>query len=118
MELHFRQIYGMTETSPAVVINCPKSYQRDLPKEEYYKLRSRQGYFFPGLEMKVIGQDGEIKWDGEEMGELCLSGPWIAGSYYNDERTADSMKDGWLYTGDIVTVDPEGLLKLLIVRKI
>ncbi|MFJ8355622.1 long-chain fatty acid--CoA ligase [Bacillus paramycoides] len=111
-EIAFRQIYGMTETSPAVVINCPKSYQRDLPKEEYYNLRSRQGYLFPGLEMKVIGQDGEIKWDGEEMGELCLRGPWIAGSYYNDERTEESMKDGWLHTGDIVTVDSEGFIKI------
>lgn len=108
----FRQIYGMTETSPAVLINCPKSYQKDLPKEEYYELRSRQGYLLPGLEMKVIGQDGEIKWDGQEMGELCLRGPWIAGSYYNDERTEQSMKDGWLHTGDIVTVDKEGFIKI------
>ncbi|HDX9577459.1 TPA: long-chain fatty acid--CoA ligase [Bacillus pseudomycoides] len=111
-EIAFRQIYGMTETSPAVVINCPKSYQRDLPKEEYYELRSRQGYLLPGLEMKVIGQEGEIKWDGEEMGELCLRGPWIAGNYHDDERTEDSMKDGWLHTGDIVTVDPEGFIKI------
>lgn len=39
--------------------------------------------------MKMIGQDGEIKWDGEERGELCLRGPWIAGSYYKDERTEE-----------------------------
>lgn len=62
--------------------------------------------------MKMIGQDGEIKWDGEEMGELCLRGPWIAGSYYKDERTEESMKDVWLHTGDIVTVDSEGFIKI------
>ncbi len=44
--------------------------------------------------------------------ELCLRGPWIAGSYYKDERTEESMKDGWLYTGDIVTVDSEGCIKI------
>ena len=44
--------------------------------------------------------------------ELCLKGPWIAGSYYKDERTEESMKDGWLYTGDIVTVDSEGCIKI------
>jgi fatty-acyl-CoA synthase len=57
--------------------------------------------------MKVIGQDGEIKCDGEEMGERCLRGPWIAGSYYNDERTDESVKGDWLHTGDTVTVDSE-----------
>ncbi|KKZ91805.1 hypothetical protein B4147_5618 [Bacillus wiedmannii] len=60
----------------------------------------------------MIGQGGEIKWDGEEMGELCLRGPWIAGSYYKYKRTEESMKDGWLYTGDIVTVDSEGFIKI------
>lgn len=62
--------------------------------------------------MKVIGQDGEIKCDGEEMGELCLRGPWIAGSYYNDERTEESMKGDWIHIEDIVTVDSEGIIKI------
>lgn len=47
------------------------------------------------------------------MTELCLRGPWIAGSYYKDERTEESMKDGWLHTGDIVTVDSEGFIKIV-----
>ncbi|MFJ8219567.1 hypothetical protein [Bacillus cereus] len=46
------------------------------------------------------------------MIELCLRGPWIAGSYYEDERTEESMKDGWLHTGDIVMVDSEGFIKI------
>lgn len=47
------------------------------------------------------------------MTELCLRGPWIAGSYYKDKRTEESMKDGWLHTGDIVTVDSEGFIKIV-----
>ncbi|CAM4038702.1 hypothetical protein BAMO111457_13725 [Bacillus mobilis] len=47
------------------------------------------------------------------MTELCLRGPWIAGSYYKDERTEESMKDGWIHTGDIVTVDSEGFIKIV-----
>ncbi|AJG79634.1 TPA: long-chain fatty acid--CoA ligase [Bacillus cereus] len=108
-----RQVYGMTEASPTIVINSPKSYQKDLPVEKYYELRSRQGYLLPGLEMKVVGENGEIKWDGKEMGEIWLRGPWIAGSYYKDERTEQSMKDGWLHTGDIATVDEEGFIKIV-----
>lgn len=111
-KIDFRQIYGMTETSPAVIFNRLKSYQKNVSKDEYYELRTRQGYIIPGIEMKVIGSEGETKWDGNDMGELCLRGPWIAGSYYNDERTEESMKDGWLHTGDVVTVDEEGFIKI------
>ena len=63
--------------------------------------------------MKVIGGNGEVKWDGEEMGELLLRGPWIADEYYKDERSADAFRDGWLYTGDVATVDEEGVIKLV-----
>lgn len=46
------------------------------------------------------------------MIELCLRGPWIAGSYYKDECTEESMRDGWLHTGDIVRGDSEGFIKI------
>ncbi len=39
--------------------------------------------------------------------------PWIAESYYNDERTVEGFRDGWLYTGDVVTVDEEGCVKIV-----
>src|SRR4029079_19209591 len=41
-------------------------------------------------------------------------GPWIARSYYNDDRSAESFTpDGWLRTGDIATIDPEGYIALV-----
>ena len=42
---------------------------------------------------------------------------WIAESYYNDDRTVEGFRDGWLYTGDVVTVDEEGCVKLSTARK-
>ena len=59
--------------------------------EEQLEIRSKQGYLVPGVEMKVVGTNGEVKWDGTEMGELCLRAPWIAESYYNDERTVEGF---------------------------
>jgi fatty-acyl-CoA synthase len=47
------------------------------------------------------------------MGELCLRGPWIASSYYNDDRSEETFKDGWLHTGDVVTVDKSGFVKIV-----
>lgn len=109
----FVHAYGMTETSPLVTLARLKSYERELPYEEQLTIRAKQGYLVPGVEMKVVGEKGEVAWDGTEMGELCLRAPWIAASYYKDERTADGFRDGWLYTGDVVTVDEEGCIKIV-----
>ena len=47
------------------------------------------------------------------MGEMLIRGPWIADQYYKDERTADAFRDGWLHTGDVVTIDEEGAVKIV-----
>lgn len=109
----FIHAYGMTETSPLVTLARLKSYETELSYEEQLEIRSKQGYLVPGVEMKVVGTKGEVKWDGTEMGELCLRAPWIAESYYNDNRTVEGFRDGWLYTGDVVTVDEEGCVKIV-----
>lgn len=110
----FLHAYGMTETSPIATVSRLKSYQDSLSSEEKLNIRAKQGLLAPGLEMKVIKEDGmEVAWNGEEMGELLLRGPWIAKEYYNDDRSSESFKDGWLHTGDVATVDEEGVLKLV-----
>src|SRR5690625_7259773 len=48
------------------------------------------------------------------MGELLVRGPWIADEYYKDERTKDAFIDGWLHTGDVVTIDNEGSIKIVV----
>ncbi|MDQ0268959.1 long-chain fatty acid--CoA ligase [Cytobacillus purgationiresistens] len=112
-KIPFMHAYGMTETSPLVVISTLKSYQKELSYEEQLDIKAKQGVLVPGLEMKIMGSKGEVAWDGKEMGELCLRGPWIASEYYDDERTADSFRDGWLHTGDVVSVDGEGFMKIV-----
>lgn len=110
----FLHAYGATETSPIVTVSRLKSYQKELPDEEKLTIRSKQGLLVPGLEMKVIGQTGEeVQWNGQEMGELLIRGPWIANEYYKDERTRDTFVDGWYHSGDVAVVDEEGFVKLV-----
>ena len=114
----FIHAYGMTETSPLVVISNLKSYQEELDEEERLEIRAKQGILVPGLDIKVVGKEGEVEWDGKEMGELCIRGPWIASEYYKDERSSDAFRDGWLHTGDVVTIDEEGFVKIVTGQRI
>ncbi|WP_180316664.1 long-chain fatty acid--CoA ligase [Shouchella shacheensis] len=109
----FIHAYGMTETTPLVTLSRLKSYQSDLSEEDRLELRSKQGMVVPGLEVKVVNENGEAKADGDDMGELLIRGPWIADSYYNDDRSDEAFRDGWLHTGDVVTMDEEGTIKIV-----
>lgn len=109
----FLHAYGMTETTPLVTASKLKSYQTDLPDEERLEVRSKQGLVVPGIELKAVNEYGEVKADGVEMGELLIRGPWIADGYYKDDRSGEAFIDGWLHTGDVVTIDEEGLVKIV-----
>ncbi|PWK13173.1 long-chain fatty acid--CoA ligase [Tumebacillus permanentifrigoris] len=111
--IQFLHAYGMTEASPIALVSRLKSTQKDLSQQDRLDIRSKQGLLVPGLEMRIVGQDGEVNWDGQEMGEIWLRGPWIAHEYYEDERSSDSFVDGWFHTGDVAVVDEEGVVKLV-----
>ena len=107
------QGWGMTEMSPLGTTSWLKSYLEDLPEEERYRLRAMQGLPAPFVEVRAMAEDGETPWDGRSMGELQVRGPWIAAQYHNLETECDRWTgDGWLRTGDVVTIEPEGYVKI------
>ena len=105
--------YGMTETTPLVSLAVLTSANEQTAGDERVDLRSLAGLPMPGLEVRIINENGEVPWDGETMGELNVKGPWIADEYYRDERTAEAFRDGWLYTGDIAVMTPDGYIRLM-----
>ena len=110
------QAWGMTETSPLASICTIKSGMADRSDDELADLRTSQGLVSIGVDFRIVTQDttGELPWDGESRGELQVSGPWIAATYYNDERSPESFtEDGWLRTGDVATVTPDGYIRLV-----
>ncbi len=106
--------YGMTEAYPLVLVSRLKSYLEDLPDDDKYRLRAKQGLLLPCLRCKVVGESGqEVAHDGKEFGELLLRGPWIVRGYYRDEeRTQETFGDGWYHTGDVVSIDEEGYIQV------
>lgn len=110
------QAWGMTETSPVATVGVIKSNLADLPDDELADLRATQGMPLLGVDLRVVSElDGTaVPWDGEARGELQARGPWIAGSYYDDERSAESFTpDGWLKTGDVATINQHGYIRLV-----
>jgi fatty-acyl-CoA synthase len=106
--------WGMTETAPVGTVCQIKSHLRDLPEEEHFRLRACQGMAVPFIEIRSMSGSGEeVPWDGKSMGELHVRGPWVAKSYFQNPAEADKFTmDGWFRTGDIVTIDPEGYVRI------
>lgn len=104
--------YGLSETSPLISLSVLTSEMEDVTMDEKIDIRALQGLTMPGLEVRLVDENGDVPWDGKTMGELIVRGPWIASEYYKDERTASAFKDGWLYTGDIAVMNENGYLKL------
>lgn len=110
------QAWGMTETSPVASMCTIKSTLADQDEEALADLRTSVGLPLLGVELRVADPDtgDELPWDGTSRGELQARGPWIASSYYRDDRHDESFTaDGWLKTGDIATIDPEGYIFLV-----
>ena len=111
------QAWGMTETSPGRHDRARSSRRCwTRSEDELADLRAAQGLPIPLVDLRIVepGTDDELPWDGEARGELQARGPWIAAGYYNDERSAESFTDdGWLRTGDVATIRPNGYVRLV-----
>jgi fatty-acyl-CoA synthase len=107
------QPWGMTETTPMATVSTLKPHMTRWTEDELYRVRATQGLPCPFVETRAIGDDGEIPWDGKTVGELEVRGPFVASGYHNLREEGNRWSnDGWLRTGDVVTIDPEGYIKI------
>jgi fatty-acyl-CoA synthase len=106
--------WGMTETSPVGALSNLKPEMMQLSEDERYAYRAKQGLPPPLVELRIMAENGPAKQDGTALGELQARGPWVAGSYFGASHDPDRFTaDGWLRTGDIATIDPEGYVKIV-----
>ena len=107
------QLWGLTESAPLATASHLSPQMRDWPADDQYEVRAKQGVPVPFVEMRCMGEDGEQPWDGESVGEIQLRGPWIASSYHDLRADDKWTADGWFRTGDVVSIDPDGYVKVI-----
>ncbi|TDV42270.1 long-chain-fatty-acid--CoA ligase [Actinophytocola oryzae] len=103
-DCEFAQIYGLTECGNTAVCLPPAQHVPGGPRMQ------AAGMPYPGVEVKVLDDDGEPVGPGV-VGEVCLRSPALMLEYWGlPEATASTVVDGWLVTGDAGYVDEEGFL--------
>ena len=111
--LEVTHAWGMTETSPLGTLARVKSHLRGGSPSEQLAIRASQGFPATFVEGRHTDETGRVlPWDGETMGELEVRGPWVASSYYGEEGKDRFTKDGWFKTGDVVTIDADGYVRI------
>jgi 3-(methylthio)propionyl---CoA ligase len=106
-----RQGWGMTETVAVATLGALDSVQLKLPPMEQHSVIAKQGKSVFGVDIKVVDESGAtLPRDGRSQGELMVRGQWIVSSYYKSESSA--LVDGWFPTGDIATIDADGVMQI------
>lgn len=105
--------WGMTEMSPlGTIANLPSDLQA-ASADTQYAYRAQQGTPAPLVEIRAFNDNGEVPWDSQSMGELEVRGPFIAAAYFHVPDSGDRFSaDGWFRTGDIVSIDARGCIKI------
>jgi len=108
------QTWGMTEISPLGSTSVITTAMEKASREEHFDHLIKQSLPIPLVEIRGRNDSGIIPWDGNTMGELEVRGPCVCSSYYKAEEANEERftTDGWLKTGDIVTISENGFIEI------
>ncbi|MFT4100225.1 MAG: long-chain fatty acid--CoA ligase [Burkholderiaceae bacterium] len=107
------QGWGMTETSPLATVSYRTPELLDLPEEQMFARRAMAGVPVTLVDVRIVGDDGECEWNGEDVGEFQVRGPYITGAYHGIGSDPDKFtEDGWLRTGDVASIDPQNFVRI------
>jgi fatty-acyl-CoA synthase len=106
--------YGMSETCPVLSLAMIKPQLLEKDADEQVAIRCRTGLPIPNVQMKIVDMEGNVlPHDGNTAGEVVVRAPWLTQGYVKSpEKSEELWADGWLHTGDIGVIDPEGYLRI------
>jgi fatty-acyl-CoA synthase len=107
--------YGMTEAAPQLTKALTKRSHDGLSAEEQRRRRSSTGLPNVGVELRVVDDaDEEVPADGVTPGEIVVRSNHVMAGYWNrPDATGEVLRGGWLRTGDMAVVDPEGYVRIV-----
>jgi fatty-acyl-CoA synthase len=109
--VELRQGWGMTETVAAATMGGLDGEQLQWPAKQRHAVVAKGGKSLFGIEIKVVNDDGEtLPRDGKSQGELLVRGQWVVNGYYKSD--VSPLVHGWFPTGDIATIDSQGLMQI------
>jgi fatty-acyl-CoA synthase len=111
----FIQVYGMTESSPLSLISTIRVQLSHLTADEKSKIKAKAGLPLIGSDVRVVDQNGEdVIQNGKQIGEVVTRGHGVMLGYWkNPEATREAIRNGWLHTGDMGTVDEYGHIDIV-----
>jgi fatty-acyl-CoA synthase len=107
--------YGMSESAPmlcASYLNSENARTMDIDTQAKYRTIAGLPAFM--VEAKIIDAHGnDLPNDGESVGEIVTRAPWLTAGYYKEPEQSNALwKDGWMHTGDVATIDPNGYVTI------
>ena len=110
-QVEVRHGWGMTETTAVATIGALPPESVHWTPAQRHALIAKQGKAVFGTEIKVVDETGAtLPRDGTSQGELMVRGHWIVSSYFKGEQSP--LVDGWFPTGDIATIDADGVMQI------
>jgi 3-(methylthio)propionyl---CoA ligase len=110
-KVEVRHGWGMTETTAVATMGTLSPESAAWTPAQRHALIAKQGKSVFGVEIKIVDESGAtLPRDGSAQGELMVRGQWILSSYFKGEKSP--LVDGWFPTGDIATIDAEGVMQI------
>ncbi|MNO26055.1 Long-chain-fatty-acid--CoA ligase [compost metagenome] len=102
--------YGMSETCPMLCSTYLREQDLEQPLQAQLATRIKTGMPIPMVDLEIIDASGNrVAHDGASLGEIVVRAPWLTQGYFKEpEKGAELWRNGWLHTGDLASIDPQG----------
>ncbi|MDZ3993501.1 fatty acid--CoA ligase [Pseudomonas sp. Teo4] len=106
--------YGMSETCPLLTLTHLRDDDLALPMDEQIALRIKTGTPVGMVDVRIVDANGcDVPHDGESLGEIVVRAPWLTQGYLHEPQMgAELWQGGWLHTGDMGSIDRQGVLEI------
>jgi len=107
--------YGLSETAPLLTIATYNDEIQNADPETKFNFSITTGIPVPMVNLRVVDQNmNDVSSDGKSVGEIIVRAPWLTTGYYKDpNKTEELWKGGWMHTGDLAVINPNGYISIV-----